>query len=64
MSIYIRKTEDEFEIQQCTPYGWEMVTTETNRRDALDQLHCYRNNDPTGSYRFRKKRVPIEGGVV
>jgi hypothetical protein len=60
MSTYIRKTEDEYEIQQYTPYGWELATTETNRKDAREQLRCYRENDPSGSYRIIKKRVPIE----
>ena len=60
MSTYIRKTEDEYEIQSWTPYGWELATTETNRKDARAQLKCYHENEPGVSHRIIKKRVPIE----
>ena len=57
---YIRKTEDEHEIQSYTPrYGWELATTETSRKDAREQLKCYRENEPGVSHRIIKKRVLI-----
>ena len=59
---YIRKTEDEFEIQGDYGQGWEMVTTETTRALARDQIKTYRMNEPGVPFRFIKKRVPIEGG--
>jgi len=57
---YIRKTEDEWEIQGYTgsQYGWECETTETNRKDALAQVKCYREN-VNYPMRIVKKRVPI-----
>jgi hypothetical protein len=57
--MYIRKTEDEFEILGYYAQGWELVTTETNRKDARDQLKCYRENEPGVPFKFVKKRVPI-----
>lgn len=57
---YKRKTEDEFEIQSYTPQGgWELATTEVTRRDAREQLKCYRENEPGTAHRIVKKRVPI-----
>ena len=56
---YNRKTEDEFEIQGCYSAGWEMVTTETNRQAARDQIKTYRENEPGIPFRFIKKRVKI-----
>ena len=56
---YKRKTEDEFHIEACLPaYGWEMVTIETTRKEARDQIKRYRENQP-GQYRIIKKRVPL-----
>lgn len=54
---YIRKTIDEWEVQGHYGYGWECVTTEENRREAIERLKEYRANE---SYPFRliKKRVP------
>lgn len=57
---YKRKTRDEFEIQ--TYYdgcGWECVTTEETRKDAVEMLKCYRENEPMYSHRLVKKRVRI-----
>lgn len=57
---YIRKTEDEYEIQSYTPQGgWELATIEVTRRDAREQLKCYRENEPGTAHRIVKKQVPI-----
>lgn len=60
---YIRKTEDEFEIQALYPWNkrneWEMVTTEITWKAARDQRRCYRENEPGVPFRIVKKRVPI-----
>jgi len=57
---YIRKTEDEYEIQAKYPsYGWELVTTETTFRLAKQQIRCYRENEPGVPFRIKHKRVPI-----
>jgi hypothetical protein len=61
---YKRKTEDEFEIQSWTPQGgWECATTEVTRRDAREQLKCYRENEPGTAHRIVKKRVPINAAA-
>lgn len=61
MSKYVRKTEDEFEILAYydAGTGWEVVTTETNRKDAREQVKCYRENEPGVPFKFKKKRVKI-----
>lgn len=59
---YIRKTEDEYEIQSWSPqYGWELSTTEVTRKDAREQIKCYRENEPHISHRIVHKRVKIGG---
>lgn len=57
---YVRKTKDEFEVQTYyCGYGWECVTTEETRKDAIEMLNCYRENEPMYSHRIVKKRVKI-----
>ena len=56
--MYIRKTEDEFEIQGNYGQGWECVTTETTRAVAKAQLKCYNESEPN-PHRIIKKRVKI-----
>jgi hypothetical protein len=58
--MYIRKTEDEFEIQGNYGFGYEMVTTETNRKDAREQIETYRASEPGIPFRWVKKRVKID----
>jgi hypothetical protein len=57
--MYKRKTEDEFEIHGFYKYGWECVTTETNRKDARENIKLYRENEPSIPFKIVKKRVPI-----
>jgi len=57
--MYIRKTEDEWEIQGDYGFGYECVTTETNRQDARAQIKYYRESEPGISFRIIKQRVPI-----
>ena len=59
---YKRKTTDEFEVQQLTRYGWELVTAETTAREARQRVREYRANDPGVAVRWRKVRVHIEAG--
>jgi len=56
--MYVRKTEDEFEIQGNCGYGWECETTETTWRKAREQARCYREN-VNYPIRIVKKRVPL-----
>jgi len=57
---YIRKTEDEFEILCDYGQGLELVTTETTRPLAREQIRCYRANEPGRAFKIHKRRVPIE----
>lgn len=59
---YIRKTQDEFEIQgyYSPQYGFEMVTAEDNWKDAKATRKEYRENEPGVSFRIVKKRVRLE----
>lgn len=60
--MYKRKTRDEWELQGFYhPYGYETLTTEETRQEALEQLKCYRENEPHTSYRIVKKRVRYNG---
>lgn len=63
--MYKRKTYDVWEIQgYYTPtYGWECVTWETSRKDALTQVKLYRQEEPMYSFRIKKKRVPLQDGA-
>lgn len=59
---YVRKTRDEFEVQGNYGYGhgFEMVTTEETRKDAKEQLKCYRENEPGIPFRIVRKRVKLQ----
>jgi hypothetical protein len=59
---YVRKTQDEYDIEgyYTAEYGWEVVCTEHNMKDARAQIKLYRSNAPEYSYRIRKRRVKIE----
>lgn len=56
---YVRKTEDEFDIEGDYGFGFELVTCETTRALARDTLKGYRENEPGTPFRIRKHRVPI-----
>jgi hypothetical protein len=58
--MYKRKTVDEWEIQGLYSGQWETVTTEESRKDAKEQLKCYRENEPGTAFRSVKKRVKIQ----
>jgi DNA polymerase IIIc chi subunit len=57
---YIRKTEDEFDIEGDYGQGFEIVTCETTKQLARDAIKTYRANEPGIAFRIRKHRVPIE----
>ena len=57
--MYTRKTTDEYDVEQLTRYGWEVVTCEENRKEAKVRLHEYRENQP-GAYRINHHRIPKE----
>ena len=55
---YIRKTVDVWSIQQyCSSrWGWEEVTQETTRKDAIQTRDLYRANQPEYPVKFVKQR--------
>ena len=59
MSIYIRKTRDEFVILANYGYGhgWEEETTEDTYQEGKQRLQEYRENTPAGHYKLIKRRV-------
>ena len=57
--MYVRKTEDEFDIEGDYGQGFEIVTCETTWRQAITTKKEYRANEPGISFRIRKHRVKI-----
>ena len=45
---------DEWEVQGNYGHGWEMLTTESSRAEALEQMRVYDENEP---YPHRVRRV-------
>lgn len=44
----------DYEIQGNYGHGWECVTAEETRADALAQLATYRENEPGTPFRIRR----------
>ena len=57
---YVRKTEDEYDIEGNYGQGFEIVTCETTWKLAKETIKTYRTNEPGIAFRIRKHRVPIE----
>ena len=57
--VYIRKTEDEYQIQGNYGYGhgFEVVTCETTWKEARRRLKEYRLNEPGTPFKIVKKRI-------
>lgn len=56
---YQRRTEDIYNIMGNYGQGYEVVTAETTRQAAKDQLKCYRDNEPGIAFKIVKKREKI-----
>jgi hypothetical protein len=56
---YQRKTYDEYDIEQQTSEGWEVVSSEATRKAARTALREYRENQPEYPVRYTKHRVKI-----
>jgi hypothetical protein len=54
-----RKTRDEWQIHGLYTGGWEEVTAEDTRKEALARLKEYRENERGTSFKLVHKRVPI-----
>lgn len=57
--MYKRKTKDVFLIEQCFNGKWEEVCEEETRKDAIEQVKCYRENQPEIPVRRRQVRVKL-----
>ncbi|MBE3145486.1 MAG: hypothetical protein IMZ61_16415 [Planctomycetes bacterium] len=55
---YVRKTEDEYDIEGNYGQGFEIVTCEITRKLARDTIKTYRINEPGTAFRIRHHRVP------
>lgn len=49
--------EYEYELQGNYGYGWDVLTTEATRSEALDQLRTYAENEPMTRLRISRVRV-------
>jgi hypothetical protein len=60
-AVRARKTKDLYVVQGNYGYGhgWEDLTAEETRTDIVKRLREYRENEPGGSFRWRKKREKI-----
>lgn len=58
--MYKRKTTDEYQIHGLYSYGWEEVTAEDNRREALQRLKEYRDNEKGTAFKLVKKRIKLQ----
>jgi hypothetical protein len=56
---YVRKTRDEYNVEQNWDQGWEAVCSENTRREARERLKEYRENQPEAPARIVKRRVKI-----
>lgn len=56
-----RKTRDVYEVQghYGATYGWECVTAEETRKEAIQRMREYRANETGQAFRVVKKREPI-----
>lgn len=57
---YQHKTRDYWDIEQQTPEGWEVVTSEVTCRDTKRALRDYRENQPEYPVRSVKHRERID----
>ena len=57
--MYVRKTKDIFVVQGNYGQGWETVTTEDTRKEALAQLWCYRENETQYPHRVVTEREKL-----
>lgn len=58
---YQRKTRNEFQIHGDYGYGhgFEEVTAEDTRKEAIQRLHEYRENEPGVPFKIVTKRVSL-----
>lgn len=54
--MYVRKTVDTWVLEGNYGYGWEYILTEYTRKEGLERLREYRENQPQYPVRLIKKR--------
>ena len=57
---YKRKTRDYYDIEQLTEEGWEVVSACETRKEAVQEVKEYRENQPEYPVRKKKRRERIE----
>lgn len=57
MSKYVRKTIDEYDVQQWHSGQWETVDCQPTRKEAQASKKVYRENQPEYAIRIVKHRV-------
>ena len=57
--VYVRKTEDEYDIEGDYGQGFEVVTCESTWKDAKAQIKIYRENEPGVAFRIKHHRVKV-----
>lgn len=62
--MYERKTYDEWQVQGFYGGVWELLTCESTRQEAREQLKCYNENELGIPHRVVKKRIPKKGVSV
>jgi len=55
-----RKTVDVWNVYGNYGAGWECVTAEASRREALRRLREYRENEPQYAHKLVMRREPIQ----
>lgn len=57
--MYKRKTKNIYIIIGNYGCGWEEITEEETRKEAVKQLRCYNENEPQYPHNIMKKRRRI-----
>lgn len=55
--MYIRKTKDVYILLGNYGYGWDELLTEESRKEALQRLKEYRENERNAIHKIKKVRI-------
>lgn len=61
--VYVRTTEDEFQIHGNYGHGFEELTCETTFKEAKQCIKDYRKNEPGVAFKLITKRIKINKNV-
>lgn len=59
-----RITRDTWEVHGNYGYGWDCLTAEPSRRDALQRLREYRENEPQAAHKLIMRRERITNATA